>query len=164
MHSVGADHGEAHRISAPVRKAHRAVLVAVGVVHLPYPLALLWATAAGVESSSLDAGTALIVVPILLVLVAVVIWPLAWRAWRGRVIAPFSLASVLALESWLYRNGTRTEFWDEPGEAERLATFQLATHVTVLIALVATTTAVVASRTQFRRRAQKRAPTSVTRT
>lgn len=128
-----------------------AVVVAV-IVHLPYPLAFVWALVTGEQSGNAAGGAALLIAPVMFVISAVIVGPLAWRAWRGGRIAPFALAVFVAFEAWLYRNGTRTESWDEPGSAERLATFQLATHAVALALLVSAAVAVAISVGVGRRR------------
>lgn len=123
------------------RRPWSAALVAVAVVHFPYPLAFLWTFVAGQDAGHSDGSAALLLAPVMFAITAVVVGPLAWRAWHGRRLAPWALAAFLAFETWLWRNGTQTESWDEPGSAERLATFQLITHATALALLLGSTAA-----------------------
>lgn len=117
------------------RTALRFALIAVITVHFPYPLAFVWALMAGVSGHS-DGAAALLIAPVMFFVTAMVVGPLAWRSWRGRRVAPWVLTLFVAFEVWLWRNGTRTESWDEPGSAERLATFQLVTHSAALVLLL----------------------------
>lgn len=95
------------------------MLLGVGVVHVLYPLAVMWALAHGQQVDWLT----LLFLPVMLVVTVAVVGPLTWRTWDAYRVAPWALAVFLALEVWLWCNGTRTESWEEPGSRERLATF-----------------------------------------
>lgn len=124
------------------RQLQRAALVVAGAVHLPYPLAFLWAVVVPQADGHSEAGAALLAAPVMFAVTAAVVGPLTWRSWNEGRLAPWVLAGFLAFETWLWRNGTRTSSWEEPGAAERLATFQTVAHATALLALAGTTVAV----------------------
>jgi hypothetical protein len=117
------------------------VLVAVVAVHLAYPLATavslsLWNGSSG----SSYASAALAALPIIFIVMALVVGPLAWRTWHGSRVAPWLLAGVMGVETWLYWQGSQTPSWADRSSSDRFAfAMFMLTALSTLAVIVATT-------------------------
>lgn len=119
-------------------RSTRAVLVGVAAVHLVYPVGAAVALSVwpGADGNA-DASAALVALPVIFLIMALVIGPPFWGAWNGSRLAVWILSACVALETWLYWNGSRTPSWRvEPSSADRFALAMCGFHAVAAVALL----------------------------
>ena len=117
--------------------AQRIALCGIVVAHLLFPVLAAIAVAVWPHSVGSADATTLLALPVVFLVVALVVGPLVWRTWRGKRVAPWVLTSFIALEAWLYWNGSRTPSWSERSTNDRFSLAMAIVHGAAALAALA---------------------------